>query len=228
MGDGDGQGERIGMGPGRTLIAILSCHRHRRWQDAQRQTWIRDVPPSSEWDCRFFLGNPPPDRICVDEVFLDVPDDYMGLLLKTRGIMGWALGQGFDHVYKADIDTLVVPSNLASSGFEQHDYVGGVNRECPPVIFASGGSGYCLSRRAMELVAAAEPWPGGGPEDVFVADTLAKNGIAPHDDARYQFYPGSVPAKDTISCHLSSVGGWKRAYLPEQMFDAYKEAKSLW
>jgi hypothetical protein len=60
-----------------------------------------------------------------------------------------------------------------------------------------------------------------------VADTLAKNGIAPHDDARYQFYPGSVPAKDTISRHLSSVCGWKRPYCPEQMYDDHSRIKAL-
>jgi hypothetical protein len=209
----------------RLLIAITSCEKHRAWQFAQRQTWIRDIPQKVSY--RFFLGGPTPGDVENDEVFLDVPDDYLGLPLKTVGVSQWALKQGFNLIYKTDVDTLVLPTNLIGSGFEEHDYVGGVNTERPPVHFASGGAGYCLSKKAMCLVADSKPWSEGGPEDVWVACVLKDNGILPHDDPRFKFYPGSVLDKDTISYHLTSVRGWLQAYSPDQMFEKYSEAKSL-
>jgi hypothetical protein len=209
----------------RLLIAITSCDKHRAWQFAQRQTWIRDIPQKVSY--RFFLGNPAAGNAENDEVFLDVPDDYLGLPLKTRGVSRWALEQGFNLLYKTDVDTLVLPPNLLDSGFEQYDYVGGLNTERPPVTFASGGAGYCLSEKAMKLVATNTPWPEGGPEDVWVACVLKDNGILPQSDPRFKFYPGSLLDKQTISYHLTSVRGWLQPYSPDQMFEKYSEVKGL-
>ncbi len=209
----------------RLLIAITSCEKHRPWQFAQRQTWMREIPQRVSY--RFFLGGPAPGDAEDDEVFLDVPDDYLGLPLKTKALSRWALEQGFNYIYKADVDTLLLPTNLLASGFEQHDYMGGLNTERPPVVFASGGAGYCLSEKAMWLVVENNPWPEGGPEDVWVACVLKDHGILPHDDPRFKFYPGSVLDKETVSYHLTSVRGWLQPYSPDQMFEKYSEAKSL-
>src|SRR5271157_5114842 len=142
----------------RVLVAITSCHMHRAWQSAQRDTWL----PELGCDYRFFLGNPVADA-AQDEVFLNCPDDYHSLYHKTQGLVRWALERGYDYLYKCDVDTLVCPKNLLSSGFEQWDYTGGRNGH-----FASGGSGYWLSRKAMELVANSINRD-GATEDVFIA-----------------------------------------------------------
>jgi glycosyltransferase involved in cell wall biosynthesis len=214
--------ERDPMNP-RLLIAVASCHKDRGWQFAQRQTWMRDVP--NQVACRFFLGNPAAQDALEDEVFLDVPDDYLSLPLKTKGIMRWSLDNGFSYTYKADIDTLVNVGNLVRSGYEQHDYMGGLNDLCS-FPFASGGPGYCLSEKAMRLVIDASP--GDEPaEDVFVAEVMDKGGIKLRNDPRFKFLPGSVLDKETVSYHLSSVHGWRHQYSPEQMFERYSEMKSL-
>ena len=211
-----------------SLIAIMSCHKHRAWQDAQRQTWIKDIPAGPDY--RFFLGNPRPESVCADEAFLDVPDDYDSLTHKIKGMIEWALGHGYGNMYKCDIDTLVSPVNLMGSGFERHDYVGRYYYNYPAPQFASGGSGYCLSERAMRLVV-AEPTEGYPfemlAEAVFVAWALIGSDILLQDDARYKYAPGSVLDKETISVHLSSTPGWHTPYAPEHMFVKYAEFKAL-
>ena len=209
----------------RLLIAITSCEKHRKWQYAQRQTWLRDVPPWVSY--RFFLGSPAAQDALEDEIFLNVPDDYLSLPLKTKGLLNWTLENGYQCVYKTDVDTLLSPTNLINSGFENHDYVGGVNTERPPVHFASGGAGYCLSEKAMRMVVEKDPWSEGGPEDVWVACVLKDSGILPHDDPRFKFYPGSKLDKETVSLHLTSIEGWLHPYDPEMMFNKYSEMKSL-
>ena len=203
----------------KALVAITSCHKHRAWQSAQRETWL----PELRCDYRFFLGNPPGVDAEQDEVFLNCPDDYSSLFYKTQGLVRWAVVRGYDYLYKCDVDTLVNPSNLLSSGFEKYDYSGGRNGH-----FASGGSGYWLSRKAMEIVANSENKE-GATEDVFIADLVwRKYGLVLHEDKRYMYYPGCRIGTDTISFHISSCNGWPGdvpSYGPEQMYTRYQEMK---
>src|SRR3990172_12833817 len=107
----------------RPLIAVMSCGRdalngcHR----AIRCTWVTQVPNGIEY--RIFVGRGE-QPLEPDEVRLDVPDDYNGLVLKSQAIRRWALDQGYDFVFKADRDTYIAPVRLLKSGFEKHDYVG--------------------------------------------------------------------------------------------------------
>jgi hypothetical protein len=200
------------------LIAITSCARDRAAQQAQRDTWIKDIPAGVDY--RFFLGQPAPAEAAPDEVFLSAPDSYTALTYKTKGLLEWSQEHGYDFTYKTDVDTLVVPANLLSSGFENYDYTGGLN-----TWFASGGSGYCLSAKAAGYITALNVQD--GPEDVLVAQTMKNNGIQLHDDPRFMYAPGSQLDTDTVSFHLSSVYGWGKHYVPSMMFTAYEKQKNI-
>jgi hypothetical protein len=202
----------------RVLVNIASCHKHRAWQQSQRDTWL----PELRCDYRFFLGNPKGDAE-QDEVFLDCPDDYNSLIYKTLESTKWALEHGYDFMFKCDVDTLVNPRNLLSSDFELHNYTGGRNGH-----FASGGSGYWLSRKAMEALV-TEPPKDGSAEDVFVADTVwRKHNLPLHEDNRYLYYPGCKLGTDTVTFHVSSCNGWPGdvpPYNPSMMHNRYLEMK---
>jgi hypothetical protein len=202
----------------RTLIAIISCHRDRPWQQAQRDTWIKDIPTGTDY--AFFLGRPY-FATAQDEVFLDVPDDSNGLPHKTRAMANWALARGYDFVFKCDIDNFVVPELMLNSDFAQHDFTGGRNQ-----FFASGGSGYWLNRGSMRAVGSGNPEGYGPAEDVFVAKTLEANGIGLHADPRYKYCPGDVFDASTITYHLSSIRGWAAKYAPEMMYQTYADKQA--
>lgn len=208
----------------RVLIAVESCHLHRGLQQAQRETWFGDICAT---DKRFFLGGPTTVGN-EDEVFLDVDDSYNGLPYKTRAVCKWAVEHDFDFTFKCDTDTLFNPWNWFD--FDKRlDYLGGENADAvsfsnEPVQFASGGAGYWLSRKAMEIVAAAKI-PQTTAEDVFVASALKDAGISPVWHSGYRWRPGADIDKDVVSLHLSSA--YQKKYKPEMMHEVYAKLKDL-
>ena len=195
------------------LIAVLSCHALRYYEDSIRNTWGKEVSP--DVDLRFFLGLPDLDYVFSDEVFLSVGDTLQDLTHKVVAVCAWASAQGYDHLLKCDLDTLVRPIGLLQSDFKHWDWVGGQNS-----FFASGGAGYTLSQRAMRAVVEHEIELGPA-EDVHVAHALLAQGIVLHHDPRFLFAPGAVLSSDTITYHLSSVKGWSAKSTPEEMYQAY-------
>jgi len=86
---------------------------------------------------------------------------------------------------------------LLASGFEQFHYSGYVHVHVP--LFCSGGAGYWLDRRAIELIAAEENPQES--EDVWVGGVLLNAGITAHMDERYRpDLPKKIPA-DFITLH---------------------------
>jgi hypothetical protein len=195
------------------LIAILSCHAMRGHEQSLRDTWIKEIPEGV--DHRFFLGTPNLDYVFSDEVFLSVGDAFQDVTHKTVAVCAWALAQGYDYLFKCDLDTLVRPLRLLESDFKLWDWVGGQN-----TFFASGGAGYTLSRRAMRAIV-DHPIELGPAEDVNTAHALLSQGIALHADSRFKFYPGAMLEPDTITYHLSSVKGWSGKASPEEMYAAH-------
>lgn len=190
----------------RVLVAIVGCHKRQSLRDAQRQTWVKEIHKHG-LDYRFFLGNftasKPPDprrghlteygpkdapAPLADEVFLNVPDTYEALPLKTHAMLKWAHERGYDFVFKCDDDTYCSVERLIDSGFERLEY-SGFQRSSEyfgtGVVYAQGGAGYWLSRAAMALVIAEEPVLESGPEDINVARILSQHGIELTHDARY-------------------------------------------
>jgi hypothetical protein len=195
------------------LIAIPSCHSLRDWQDTIRGTWAKDIP--SGVDLRFFLGNPKVEPV-QEEVFLDVGDSLQELTHKVVAMFRWALENGYDHCFKGDLDTLVRPQALLQSDFRQFDWVGGQN-----CFFASGGAGYWLSKRAMQIVV-EHPIEPGPAEDVNTAHALLEKGIELHNDPLFLFCPGQVMDENTRTYHLSSVKHWGAKASTEDLRKAYE------
>lgn len=196
------------------LVGIVSCWRDEENgnNDVVRQTWL----PFAQriFDARFFIGQGdthPRD----DTVRFACPDDYNSLPYKVKAMAGFALINGYDFMYKCDRDTYVVPERLRVLNFTPYDYYGHFPLHpvdgpitSPPdpaghYVYASGGCGYILSRRAMEVLVKAEvtDWA----EDRWVGDTMAKNGIMGYHDCRFWFKPGAHTSSPyaMISCHLS-------------------------
>lgn len=163
------------------LIAVLTCHRYRMRADSQRQTWVKDVRGA---DVRFFLGNGEGQQL-MDEVWLDVPDDYKGLPAKTRAMCAWADQQGYDFVLKLDDDTYLAAERALNSDFAKHDYTGRLRG--PSGDYAApyaSGFAYWLSRKAMKIIAAAD-LGNHAAEDRLVGNVLHEAGIQCFADYRY-------------------------------------------
>lgn len=200
------------------LIAILSCHSLRYCEQAVRDTWVPEIPPGVDY--KFFLGNPEVS-LESDEVHLNVDDSFHGVSEKTVALYRWALSQGYDYTFKADLDTLIRPQLLLQSGFEMHDYTGGQN-----VDFASGGAGYWVSRKAMQYIVDGTYEPGPA-EDWNIANILREKGITVHHDERYVFRPGYRMDDSSISYHLSSIRQWgKVEHRPQWMYETWADQKN--
>lgn len=196
----------------KVLIAIPSCHGFRGYEQAVRDTWAKDIP--SEVDYRFFVGLPLQSEE-PDVSFIAQDDGLQNLTNKMKSIFRWSMYRDYDFVFKCDLDTLVRPKLLLSSGFENHDYSGGLNG-----FFASGGAGYWLSKQAR-AAAISDERNQGQAEDVHTAQAVIDRGMVLYTDDRYKFFPGARLTPDTISYHLSSVRGWNSKYEPRMMYEAH-------
>ena len=220
----------------RILVAIPSCRAHAAYQQAQRDTWIRDIPSGINVHCRFFLGRESGIESGVvdetgDEVYLGsdafIPErglkKYPTLPQKTKQICDYALLAGYDYIFKTDTDTLINIKNLLNSGFANSEYSGGYNWE-EVGEFCSGGAGYWLSRKAMQIVADSEVeyWA----EDVFVSLALREKGILPVWNTGYRWKPNEPIDRDMITLHLSSVLQ-RGKYDPVWMYETYSKMTAL-
>jgi hypothetical protein len=144
---------------------------------AIRDTWAKDVP--AEMDLRFFYGAPDPFAYPVngvDEVLLNVRDDYEYLPEKVVGICGWTVANGYDWMLKADDDTYIWPQRaLEEIRWKQFDYAGYMAHSGG---YVSGGPGYWLSSKAMRII--AESTPHTWAEDMNNGEELRKHGIKAH------------------------------------------------
>jgi hypothetical protein len=146
----------------RILIAIKSCRRdqYNGYNDGVRNTWLRDLRGANY--C-FVLGNGA-TRLHPDELILDCGDRYEDLPRKTHALCKWNNEHGYDYIFLCDTDTFVVPSRLEGS-HDGKDYVGFFNGTIgkPKEVYwclyawASGGSGYWLSKRAAQIVSEVNP-----------------------------------------------------------------------
>jgi Galactosyltransferase len=203
---GKGYGERIHIsGPNDRIQTI-------------RETWARDVPP--EMDLRFFYGAPDPFAYPVngiDEVLLNVEDDYAHLPDKVFAICRWAVENDYDFMLKADDDTAVYPHRLlAEIKHKQFHYAGYMAHIG---TYASGGPGYWLNRKAMAIV--AESTPHTWAEDMCVGEILRKSGIKPvslpsHKCglAAHWFNVDNIPP-DTVTMHAVDCESMRKWYARE-------------
>ena len=115
-------------------------------------------------------------------LLLPGPSDYRSLPQRTRAFCQWAISRDdWDYLFKCDDDTYVSIPRLIRYPLTA-DYIGA--EWAPGVRYASGGAGYFLSRKAAEAVA-RHLTQKEGPEDVYVRDALASQGIPFTKDQRF-------------------------------------------
>ena len=208
------------------LIAVLSCRAHAAFQQAQRETWVKDIPEGV--DFKYFVGyeTTEPDEVQLGgDAFK--PEQglkkYPSLPDKTKRLCQWALDYGYDYLFKTDTDTVINVKNLLNSGFKKWDYSGGYNQE-ETGEFCSGGAGYWLSRKAMQIVSDSTftSWA----EDLFVAGSLKQAGILPVFDPGYRWKPGEVIDSEAITLHLGSALHPKK-YEPGMMYEHYTKIMAV-
>src|ERR1035437_3930578 len=188
----------------KTLLALITCHNRGAYADAQRETWIPQIPEGLDY--RFFLG--PSERTPKeDEVFLNCDDSYRGLPNKVQEVVRWAQEHGYDCMAKVDDDVVLKPAAFLNSGFQSRDFTGHINGDKGNVKIPWGFC-YTLSKRAMEYVAVAQ-LPGNNNDAAWVAHTLHYHGIPLHHVACYHLHVGTRPAPSP-----RSVRAPKRDYPP--------------
>lgn len=150
-----------------------------------------------------------PKDLMGDEVLLNIPDTYPYLPYKIRAIRKWAWTEGYEYIFKCDVDTFLKPGKLIDSGYWRKDYVGnGSFLEGPERLevegkYAWGGAGYWLSKAAYESTIDC-------PidcmfEDAWTGKHLLLNGIHLSLDDRYCFSIGQLDY--AISIHLGESTG---------------------
>jgi hypothetical protein len=183
----------------KTLIAVMTNHKdeYQSKTAAQRATWVKDVKGA---DVVFFKGRPHPfifGGLPSDEVWLDVPDDYQHLKMKTASICWWALRHGYDYLWKVDDDVYLRPERLLA--LKPFDYCGAAadykRPQCDPLavylesvgvltaspIKACIGWIYGLSVHSMVAMVSQPERASYHPvaEDIWVGQKLLDNGIRP-------------------------------------------------
>lgn len=200
----------------KTLLAIVNARHRADWRDIIRKTWFSQVPKDRA-DVFFFVGNG--DTISDPEgvVELNCSDEYKGLPEKVRSIVRWACERGYDHVLKIDDDVVLRPQKFLDSGFDKHDFSGGVNRPGPcPVTF---GFCYILSRKSMELVK-SHSLPHDFDDEKWVAHIMYANGIRLMSASGYSLHqrPTEDPTVKIARCvHLDST------YTQEQKIQEFEK-----
>lgn len=219
----------------RILFAITSCHKNGEQRQAQRETWLADIPELGLWIdgepalayYRFFLGGLPArvGQVESDCVYLECADDYPSLSRKTRALMQYARADDFDFVFKCDDDTFVRVARLLACGFQRFEYSGftegrgGVTSGSSqiPFRYAQGGAGYFVSRRPIAILANSM-LDREYCEDAAVGKTLALHGIEPVHRATQQPQVGPLeieyPAarRDFLTLHKCNADTMRRLY----------------
>jgi hypothetical protein len=165
------------------LIAIMTCHAYRHRAEAQRETWVKDIPASADY--KFFLGQQDGYQPQADEVMVEAPDDYRNFPRKVQAMLRWAHDQGYDYVFKCDDDVYVQPNRLLMSQFERGDYVG--RKRGPSGGFSApyaSGFSYWLSRKAISIIIKS-PITTDPAEDRWIGNLLLHHSILCHADYRY-------------------------------------------
>jgi hypothetical protein len=117
--------------------------------------------------------------------------------------------QDCDYVFKADDDTYIAAERILNYDRDGADYIGAAFRS--DIGCASGGAGYWLSRKAVEIVANQLTdicWA----EDFAVGKLLEANRIRLKNDERFIQFGDSVRRpladNDIISTHKISEVDW--------------------
>lgn len=132
----------------------------------------------------FFEGGGQEYKRTDDVLMMKCADDDKSLSVKTYLFAKYCLeNYDFDYIFKCDDDSYVHLPRLAiyrpKGDYVGHDMGG----------FASGGAGYFLSKRAVQMIVEGmQDCPPQRAEDVAVGKTLHKYGVKITHDARFRPY----------------------------------------
>lgn len=160
-----------------------------------------------------------------DEVALPVPDDHLHVPYKTREIFRYALNFGFDFVFKCFEDTYVSLPRLSTSHFETADYTGRLCGNHEMGAYASGGPGYWLSKRSLEVLAPSKitRWA----DDWWVGNTLQHAGIPLSIDSRYaELFDNKGRPRANNSVISSHLAVTPTVYTADLMYEAHNLAQT--
>ena len=184
-------------------------------------------------------------RLEGDVLHLDAPDDYEGLPQKTLAAIAWVRNHSdFAHMYKIDDDCFVnAPLLFNSLNYRASDYYGrklrrglaqtdrvwhqqksasdrgkfDLDKSPEPSSYADGGSGYALSRRAMDAALDAAQSPEGQRliqtsfmEDKLLGDLLSLRGIHV-DETDYR----TTIRRRSFSA-ATPVAFWQNSFMPSK------------
>jgi|HubBroStandDraft_4_1064222.scaffolds.fasta_scaffold02564_5 hypothetical protein len=188
------------------LIAVSSCQRDIPIHAVIDETW---GAVAKEYGIPYI--------ITVGDPLNRLPDDWYHLACKTHWNVRRALEQGCEWMFQGFVDTFISIRRLANAYADlpvHADIIGnyffhGVEDGGP-----CGGSGYWLSRRAMEVIAQADPTDVKS-EDIWVARVLSEAGLKGFHDPRYD--------------HLSMRGGVSlyNNHITNHLFSHYGEYQQL-
>lgn len=199
-----------------TLVVVFSCKPNLDTRiPAMRAGWLGRL---AELGVPYIIVTGDGDgRRQGDVVHLDAPDDYEGLPAKTLAMIDWVhRHSSHAHLLKIDDDCFLNPDEFFhSQSHRKFDYYGRVLTRVPgqldrawhcaksssargrleldkspePSSYCDGGSGYTLSRRAMEAALEAAASPEGRAlirvsfmEDKLLGDLLVSRGIWPEGE----------------------------------------------
>ncbi|HPD91602.1 MAG TPA: glycosyltransferase family 2 protein [Pararhodobacter sp.] len=225
-----------------TLLCLYSCRPNLDTRvSVLRQTWLPLLADMGVPVLIFVGGGD--GRREGDVVHLQAPDDYEGLPQKSLALARWVLEHTrFGHMVKVDDDCFLDPAAwFGDLAHRRYDYYGRrlhrvrgqmdrtwhmaksqsargrleLDKSPEPSTYADGGSGYALSRAAMQALCRAADSPEGQGltrlsfmEDKLVGDLLALSGIAV-ESADYQV---SVLRRTRPGGPL--VAQWENGFLP--------------
>jgi hypothetical protein len=169
-------------------------------QQAVQETWFKDAEAHKNVTAKFFTGEE-----------LNTPDDHVHLPLKMRAVCRWMVDHDYDLMFRPDDDTFVHVDRLVREGMDFYGDYAGVDEGG----FIIGGPGMWLSRRACELLSAADvpPYEVEWRDDAWIGDVLRSHGIRPGNDLPGHHIQGQSQYGTRIALHPVS---------PTQMREMYK------
>ena len=230
-----------------TVVCILSCKPNLETRvPALRDSWLRDLEAMGIPYVIIVGGEDGPPRLDEDVLWLDAPDDYEGLPQKTLSTIAWVRDHTcFAHMLKVDDDCFLNAEEFFHSlSYRKFDYYGRtltrvrgqmdrawhmgkssslrgrmeLDKSPEPSTYTDGGTGYCLSRQAMETIEQSLSRPDGRVieqhsfmEDKLIGDLLALGGITPNSEdyritMRRRSFGDAIP-----------VAAWVNGFNPSQV-----------
>lgn len=154
----------------------------------------------------FFIGG---NANLIDEpdvVVVNASDEYAFLPSKVLAFFRHALlHEKFDWLFKCDDDTYVAMHRLAELAECDHDLVGN-HHFLTTKHYASGGAGYMLSRRYVEILVNESQIPAKGSEDLLLTKAALAKGARAHPSKRL-LWDGSNfprPGNSVVTAHWLS------------------------